>query len=269
MKRESLLLNHPWLIQRRVFTTKEAEKTLEWPKADLHAALSRLVQKGRLIRIKRGLFCLVPPGTSSLQRGYPQNWFLIAKALAGDQPYFISHYSAMHLHGMTSESIQTLFISCCKQRRVPKALRIPVRFVTVPKRRFWGLEEKWVTHEEKVRVSDLERTLLDILDRPDLAGGVSEIARGLWLAKKDIDASKLVLYAKGFDSLAAVKRLGFLIQKLNLGIQGVINQLNELVQSSTSFSFLDPTLKGEGRYLSEWRLRVNVDIAGILENLMS
>src|SRR3989338_6541305 len=174
MRRESLLLDNPFLIRKKVFTTNEAEESLQWSKTDLYSVLFRLVQKGKLVRIKRGLFCLVPPGTGDLKRGYPQNWFLIAKALAGDKPYFFSHYSAMHLHGMTSASIQTIFISRPEQRRVPKDLRIPVRFVTIPQKKLWGLEEKWVTNEEKVRVSDLERTVLDILDRPDLSGGISE-----------------------------------------------------------------------------------------------
>lgn len=269
MKRESILLDNPQLIQRKVFTTQDAEKTLGWSKADLHAVLFRLVEKGKLIRIKRGLFCLVPLGSPSLKKGYPQNWFLIAKALAGDKPYFISHYSAMQLHGMTSESIQTIFISRPEQRRVPKDLRIPIQFVTIPQKRFWGLEEKWVTHEEKVQVSDLQRTILDILDRPNLAGGISEIARGLWLAKKEINGSRLLGYAKRFDSLAAVKRLGFLMEHLELGPREVVLPLHELIRSSASFALLDPTSKQAGRYLSRWRLRINVDMVHIQQNLMT
>lgn len=269
MKRASILLDNPWFTQRKVFTTQDAERALGWSKADLHAVLFRLVGKGKLIRIKRGLFCLVPPGSSSFKRGYPQNWFLIAKALAGDKPYFISHYSAMQLHGMTGESIQTLFISRPVERRVPKDLRIPVRFVTIPQKRFWGLEEKWVTNEDKVHVSDLERTALDILDRPDLSGGISEIARGLWLTKKQINGSRLLEYAKRFDSSAAVKRLGYLMENLDLGLGEVIHPLHEFIRSSASFALLDPTSKQAGRYLSRWHLRINSDMAVVLKNLMT
>lgn len=269
MKRESLLLDNPFLIRKKVFTTREAAGALGWTKADLHPVLFRLGQKGKLVRIKRGLFCLVPPGTTDLERGYPQNWFLIAKALAEDKPYFISHYTAMHLHGMTSEAIQTIFISRPDQRRLPKNLRIPIRFVTISQKRFWGLGEKWVTNEEKVCVSDLERTVLDILDRPDLSGGISEIARGLWLAKKDIDVSKLAHYAKRFDSLAAVKRLGFLMENLDLAPEGAVNKMHKLIRLSTSYAFLDPTSKKEGKHLDRWRLRINVDILDIQKNLMT
>ncbi|OGX04744.1 MAG: hypothetical protein A3G87_03695 [Omnitrophica bacterium RIFCSPLOWO2_12_FULL_50_11] len=257
------------MIRKKVFTTNEAEESLQWSKTDLYSVLFRLVQKGKLVRIKRGLFCLVPPGTGDLKRGYPQNWFLIAKALAGDRPYFLSHYSAMQLHGMTTEAIQTLFISRPDQRRLPKDLRIPVRFITIPKERFWGLEEKWVTNEERVRVSDLERTILDILDRPDLSGGISEIARGLWLAKKEINGSKLLDYVKRFDSLASVKRLGFLMESFDLVSEEAIDKIHKFIQSSTSYAFLDPTSKKEGKYLDRWRLRINVDMVAIQKNLMT
>ena len=268
-KRESILLDSPVLIRKGVFTTRDAEQALAWSRADLHPVLSRLVKKGRLARIKRGLFCLVPPGSKDLKRGYPQNWFLIAKALAEGKPYFISHYSAMHLHGMTSESIQTIFISLSEQRRSPKDLRIPVRFVAIPKKRFWGLEDKWVTNEEKACVSDLERTILDILDRPDLSGGITEIARGLWLVKNEINVSRLVDYAKRFDSYAAAKRLGFLMEKLHLGPEKAVERIYEFIRPSTSYALLDPTSKQGGRHLDRWHLRLNVEMVDIEKNLMT
>ena len=269
MKREKSLLDHPWINQRRVFTTQEAGKALGWSDADLHATIFRLVEKGRLIRIKRGLFCLVPPGSSRFKKGYPQNWFLIAKALTEGESYYVSYYSAMHLHGMTSQSIQTIFVTLPKQRRVPANLQIPIRFVTVSREKLWGLEDKWVSNEEKVSISNLERTVLDILDRPDLAGGISEIARGLWLVKKNIDMLRLVSYATRFDSVAAVKRLGFLMEQLRLGPREIGEQLKKIVENSKSFALLDPTSGNQGPYLGKWHLRINVEMAQILDNLVT
>ncbi len=269
MIHESTLLDNASLIRKKVFTSKEAKEALGWSMTDVYSVLFRLIQKGRVVRIKRSLFCLVPPGVKDFKTGYPQNWFLIAKALAEDKPYFISHYSAVHLHGMTTEAVQTIFVSRPEQYRLPKDLRIPIQFVTVPQKKFWGIEEKWVTNEEKVSVSDLERTILDILDRPDLSGGISEIVRGLWIIKKEINMLKLVDQAKRFNSLAAAKRLGFLMEQLELGSQEVINQLHEFVKPSTSYSFLDPTAKKEGSYHNRWHLRANVDIVDIQKNIMT
>ena len=267
--RATYLIEHPVLIQKRIFSTGEVEKILGWPREKLHFMLSRLVKKGRLVRIKRDLYGLQPPGVKTLAKGYPFNWYLIAKALAGNKPYFISHYSAMQLQGMTSESIQTVFLSLAEQVSPPRALRIPIRFVTVSKRRFWGLEEKWVTNEEKVWVSDRERTVIDALDRSDLTGGITEVSRGLWLIKKDIDFSKLITYARRFESCAVAKRLGFLMEVLSMSTAKEREKLRQFALSAKGYAFLDPTLKKKGRCLSAWRLVLNQEPAALQKNLMT
>lgn len=261
------LIEHPVLIRKGIFSTHEAGTLLGWSHKEIHPILFRLVKKGRLIRLKRGLFCIQPLGTT--RPGYSQNWLLIAKALAGDNPYFISHYSAMQLQGMTGESIQTIFISMSEQHRPPQHLQIPIRFVTVPKKRFWGLEEKWVTQEAKVWTSDRERTIVDTLDRPDLAGGISEITRGLWMVRKDIDFLKLISYAKRLDSYAAAKRLGFIMEKMGIGQAKEIEKLRDFTKESSSYAFLDPTIGKTGRYADRWHLRINQDAAVFEKNLMT
>ena len=266
-RRGSDLMEHPALIRKGIFSSDEARHALGWSPSEVHPILFRLVKKGRLVRIKRGLFCIQPLGTS--RPGYSQNWLLIASRLAGNKPYFISYYSAMQLHGMTGESIQTIFISRVEQHRPPQNLQMPIRFVTVPQKRFWGLEEKWATQEAKVWVSERERTILDILDRPDLAGGISEIARGLWMVRKDIDSSKLIAYARRLDSYAAAKRLGFLMEKMEIGTAKEIEKLHDFIKNSSSYAFLDPTAEKTGRYFNRWHLRINQDMTLIEKNLMT
>lgn len=266
-RRGADLIEHPILIRKRIFSTHEAGTLLGWSHKEIHPILFRLVKKGRLIRLKRGLFCVQSLGVT--KPGYSQNWLLIARALAGDKPYFISYYSAMQLHGMTGESVQTVFISMSEQHQPPRHLQIPIRFVAVPQKRFWGLEEKWVTQEAKVRTSDRERTIVDILDRPDLAGGISEIVRGLWMVQKEIDPSKLVTYAKWFASYAAAKRLGFLMEKMSIGQGKDIEKLHNFTKESPSYAFLDPTASKAGRYLDRWHLRINRDTAMLEKNLMT
>ncbi len=268
--RGSNLLEHPALIRKGIFSSHEAARILGWSLKEIHPILFRLVKKGKLARIKRGLFCIQPPGNSGLTRsGYSQNWLLIAKALAGNNPYFISYYSAMQLHAMTGQSIQTVFMSLPVQFRLPNQLQIPIHFVTISPKRFWGLEEKWVTQEAKVWVTDKERTVLDILDRPDLAGGFSEICRALWMIRNDIDSSKLIAYAKRFASYAAAKRLGFIMEEMSIGQGNDIEKLSHFIKSSSSYALLDPTAKKTGCYLKDWHLLVNQDITLIKRNLIT
>lgn len=263
------LLEAPTLIQKGIFSSEEAELLLKYPRRKLHAVLFRLVQKGKLIRIKKGLFVMRPPGTEGLLKGYPCNWFLVARSLCEGAPYFVSHYSAMHLHGMTSEAIRTVFLSRPDQKRVPKGLRIPLQFVTVSRKNFWGFEEKWVTNEEKVFVSDLERTVLDILDRPDLAGGILEIARGIWLVREKLNFNKLIYDLKRFGSQAVAKRLGYLMSLMEIGTEDDLKEIHSVFEDSGAFAFLDPTVKKGGQYLSVWRLVINIDPDEIKGNLVT
>lgn len=266
---EDKLLNQADLIRMGIFSTQDAEKILAAPKGKLNPALFRLVKKGRLIRIKRSLFCIQPPGTKDSGISYPCNWYLIAKALCAEQPYFISHYSAMQLHGMTTQPVQTIFVSRLIQNRPPRQLRIPIRFITVPKKHFWGLEEKWVTNEEKVRVSNVERTILDALDRVDLSGGITEIARGLELCKQDLQVAELVESAKRFYSDAALKRLGFLLETLAIGSAGDFEKLRRRLANSKSYTLLDPTLKTTGHYTGSWRLIINHNLNNVIRDISS
>lgn len=267
--RGSLLLDNPELWRKQVFSFQEASRMLSCPGQALHAILYRLVRKGKLLRIKRGLFAFNVRGNGPSQTGYPQNWYVVGRALAEKAPYFFSYYTAMHLHGMTTESVQTLFMSLAKQRRLSANLKIPLYWVAVRPETFWGLEELWVTHEEKVWASNLERTIIDILDRPDLSGGILEIARGLELVKRKIDYRKLAAYARRFGSFAAAKRLGFLCEILSLGSEQAPKSLQKFVKRSASYALFDPTLAVKGSYLSRWHLRVNLEPDEIKRNLMT
>lgn len=261
--------NSAELVRKSVFSTRDAASELKITPAQANALLFRLTKQGKIIRVKRGLFCIVPPGVRDNPKGYPCNWYLIVRSLMGKLPYYISHYSAMHLHGMTAESVQTVFASCARQLRVPASVRIPVRLITVPAERFWGIEEKWITNEERARVSDLERTIIDSLDRLDLTGGLSELARGVWLVKGRLNPGRLVEYAGRFRSYAAAKRLGFLMEELQIGSGEEIERLRQFISESASYAPLDPTRQNAGHYVHRWRLRVNYGPDELKKNLMT
>jgi predicted transcriptional regulator of viral defense system len=111
--------------------------------------------------------------------------------------------------------------------------------------------------EEQVQVSDLERTILDGLVRPDLCSGVSDVAKGLWIRKDDLNWEKLVSYAHRLGNQAAAKRLGYLLELYNLASESIRDSLCDLV--GPSYALLDPLLPAEGRYLACWRLRINLN----------
>ena len=62
--------------------------------------------------------------------------------------------------------------------------------------------------------SDLEKTLVDCVDRPELCGGIPEVVRIVSNAFETgrVSLQKLVSYVKRFGSHAVAQRLGFIIE---------------------------------------------------------
>jgi predicted transcriptional regulator of viral defense system len=130
------------------------------------------------------------------------------------------------------------------------------RFVRCKPSDVFGTAEEWVDKQQKVVVSDIERTVVDGLKQPEHRGGVAEIAKGLCMRRTDVSASKLVDYALRLGIGAVIRRLGYLMEAYAVGAPMEIARLRATLTST--YSLLDPVLPTEGRFLARWRLRLNV-----------
>jgi predicted transcriptional regulator of viral defense system len=130
------------------------------------------------------------------------------------------------------------------------------RFVRCKPENFFGYTDHWATKTEKVQVSDLERTIVDGLKQPEYCGGFSEIAKGFWMRREDIDPGKLVDYALKINVGAVMRRLGFLLELLEMEASRELERLRERL--TMTYSILDPVMPAEGKFLARWRLKLNV-----------
>lgn len=129
-------------------------------------------------------------------------------------------------------------------------------FVRCAKEQLFGIVHTWIDKNEKVRVSDLERTLLDGLKLPSYCGGVSEVAKGFAMKRESIDPQKLVDYSLKLDVGAIHRRLGFLMELYNIG-ERIHWELLQKTLTAT-YQLLDPDLPQEGHCIAKWRLRLNI-----------
>lgn len=238
-----------------VFTLAEAQEITKTDYKSTAELVSYLRKKEWLIKIKAGKYAIAP--VASGRGTYPvYNWLLIARELVSPYPYYISHYSALSLHNMTIHPVIGVYLSSPHRFRKPKIPGVDFRFICCAKKKLWGREETWVSKQEKVWVSEIERTILDCLARPDLCGGLSELAQGLWMKRNQLDYNKLTRAAHKLGINAVSKRLGFLLELFDLGKTG-IPALKSQIKNSLDYVSLDPTLPRRGKYLSKWRLLVN------------
>lgn len=240
---------------KTIFSITEAQEIYGKNRYATGDFLSDLVKRGILARIKAGVFLILQVGNENTQL---RNWPVIARELAGKDPYFISHTSAMRIHGMTSHPIFNVYLTVQKRKRDKTLSNITYHFVYTKQKHFWGQIAHWVTKQEQVQVSDLERTILDGLDRPALCGGLTDVARGIWSAQKNINLEKLKQYAEKFRTKAAVKRLGFILETLNIASDWTPTLL-ELIETAKDYVALDPQGPKEGKHMSRWRLQLNLN----------
>ncbi len=239
-----------------IFTLDDALEIYGRGRQETTHFLRDLVNRGVLARIKSGVFIILKMGQENTQLS---NWPIIARILGGTENYYISHYSAMRLHGMTTHPLTIVIITMPKKRAAKKIQDVSYQFIYCKPSHFWGICELWVTKQEKVNVSDLERTFLDALERPDLCGGIKEIVRGIWSKQNQINWNKLVEYSKKYHTKAAVKRLGFILEMLQLGNDN-LSWLENVISTGKDYILLDPDGDKLGKHLSRWRIQLNMNI---------
>lgn len=241
---------------RRIFSVADALAVTGKSYKATTALLGELTRRGWLVRLVRGQYLIVPL-EAGLESSPMADRYVVAHEVLSPLPYYISHYSAMELHQMTTQPLNTVYVTIPRQRSSRTIADVAYRFVYANPRAFWGSELIWVTATDQVQVSDLEKTLLDCAARPDLCGGLAELAKGLWLRKDDLVESRLVAYVRRLNHRAAAARLGFLMETYGMGQPETITALQGLV--TDSYALLDPTLPDDGSYRAHWRLRVNLD----------
>jgi predicted transcriptional regulator of viral defense system len=217
--------------------------------------LHKASKRGLVSKLKRGLFVIVPPELGSSIE-YSGNPYVVARYLAGSVPYFLSHASAMELHRMVTQPQLTVFVSSTKRILSQTIRGTQFRFVLLQPAQYFGNAKIWVTKQEPVEVSDLERTIIDGLRQPEYCGGITEVAKGLRMRRSDIQVNKLLDYATRLGVSSVTGRLGYLLELYEIADQDQLKTLQHLL--GTAYVALDPVLPHEGPYVAKWRLQLNI-----------
>jgi len=240
---------------RPMFRLKEVQKILHLDEASSRSFVRKLVNRGIITRLKPGLFVLIPFELGQ-ECEYMGNPLLVAREIMGGKDYYLCHGTAMEIHGMVTQPQLVVYVATLKSRRPVNVLGTEFRFIHSQKKFFFGLSDHWVTKQEKVRVSDLERTVIDGLKQPGYCGGLTEVAKAFWIRHQDMNISRLIEYAVKISVGAVIRRLGFLLELYNIGTPEDKKFLHSCV--TETYVRLDPLLPSEGKFLRRWRLQLNV-----------
>jgi predicted transcriptional regulator of viral defense system len=228
--------------------------------------LSKLAKKGVTQRVGRGKYIVIPADIVYGRKSYVADPLVLISELLKETEYYVAYYSAAHVHGLTEQLPFKTTVAVTKQMRAIRAGNIYVDFVNLKKSRFFGYEEIRYS-DATFNVSDMEKTLIDSVDRPELCGGISEVIRIMSNAFETghVNQKKMVSYVKKFDGHAVAQRLGFIMeyvqQRKNLQVEpDTLNELLELVGSK--IYPLDVKSSKKGEISKKWKI---INNAGYLE----
>ncbi|MDO9210919.1 MAG: transcriptional regulator [Deltaproteobacteria bacterium] len=240
---------------RVIFRLKDIQKILALNNANARNFVRKLVGRGIVTRLKPGLFILVPFELGK-EREYAGNPLVLARELFNGKNYYLSHGTAMEIHGMVTQPQFVIQVATPKKIRSIHIMGTEFRFIPCKSEWFFGLIHHWVTKQEMVTVSDLERTVIDGLRQPEHCGGVSEVAKGIWMRREALHVGRLIEYALKIDVGAVIRRLGYIMELYEIGSQTDRKIL--LDHLTDTYVRLDPVLPAEGKFFRRWRLQLNV-----------
>ncbi len=245
----------------RVFTmdrARELAPSVGLSEGYLRQALHYLVRSGWLVRLRKGLYALsgAVPGVT------PAHEFEVAMALV--DPAAISHWSALHHHGLTEQVPRKVFVLTTTEATVPRPKRgnskgrylvgdVAYQFIQVKPERYFGTEKAWV-NEARVTVTDPERTLIDGLSRPKYCGDFSEVLHAFAARGDELELERTIDYAFRMDA-ATVKRLGWVLNHQRFELSR-LKPLKDL--PIKGYRRLDPTGPRKGPCDKRWMVQVNL-----------
>jgi len=246
---------------KRLFTYEDVAKAYGSNNGGLHKLLSTLVKRGWLQRFEKGKY-LILPFEAGREGEWTEHEFIIASYLI--EPYYIGFRSALNYYGYTEQVSRTVFIASTR-RKLKSALEISgvtYRFVYMKDRKFFGVSQITL-NGYKVNISDREKTIVDCLDRLEYSGGISEVAKAISYGRGELDFVKMAEYARKIGNGAVVKRLGYLLEKLEIISDAAIGIFRESL--GNSYALLDTLAGHQGRHVERWKVIVNVPDNDILQ----
>jgi predicted transcriptional regulator of viral defense system len=230
-----------------------------------HRVIENLVRKGWLTRLKRGRYLTLPPeyGPENLGENNP-----LALASAILDPSYIGWWTAASYHGFTTQKPRMISVAALRQfpSRVIEGHQI--RFVKIIPRKFFGFQRENLYGRE-ICISTPAKTLVDCVDRPDLAGGAAEITRIVLGASTTIDPHEMTEVALKMKSTATLQRLGFLAdlvgwewpQEIFQKIHGAIPPSRRITLGRSEFR------EGDLGYVNRWGIFVHATTADLLADV--
>ena len=185
-------------LNNALITVDEAKKEFS-SENGLYSALKRLTDSGKIVKLKGGLYATINPLTKDI---FP-NRFEIATALY--KGAYCAYHTAMEYYGMATQMFNDVHI-ITSVRYSPVVIE-DLQYISFINEYSGGVAENF--NNAPIRITEIERTVVDCMDRPLTAGGLEEVYLGLGMVSY-CSEEKILKHLQGYNKKILYKKAGYL-----------------------------------------------------------
>jgi predicted transcriptional regulator of viral defense system len=237
---------------------EDVQTTLAVSRTQAAKLLSRWAEQGWLRRVGRGTYIPVQLELREAEQVIQDPWVLVPALF---DPAYIGGRTAAEHWDLTEQIFRDILVFTARPVRHKTAKRQGVVFSLkhTKEESIFGTKTVWRS-QTRIAVSDIHRTIIDMLDDPATGGGIQHVADcfAQYMQREERDPRLLIEYANRLGNGAVLKRLGFLAERHPRG--DVLIDAAKL-RLTKGYAKLDPALECS-RLITRWRLWVPTSWAG-------
>lgn len=222
--------------------------------------LSRLVEKGELVSLRKGFYLIIPPRYSKSRQVPIQ---LYAEKLFDylHRNYYMAFYSAAKFHGASHQQIQRDYVMI-EQPKLYDIIKetIHINFMTTVK---WPEKNiiKKTSDAGFFKISSPALTAIDLIHHQTKLGGINRILAVLEELTEVITAEDITDLLSWYPYKSTLQRFGFLLEELGAH-QNLIPPILERLKEEPYYPVLiSPRSKLKaGAVTNIWKVDVNVKL---------
>lgn len=231
---------------------EDVETTLSVPRTQAAKLLSRWASQGWLRRAGPGVYIPVQLALRNSAQVIEDPWVLVPALF---DPAYIGGRTAAEHWDLTEQIFRDIFVFTVRPVRQKSVQSQGALFSLkhVKEELIFGIKTIWRS-QTRVQVSDVHRTIIDMLNDPAVGGGIQHVADcfAQYMKREDSEPRVLIEYADRLGNGAVFKRLGFLAEGHPRG-ESLIDAAR--IRLSKGYAKLDAALNCE-KLITRWRLRV-------------
>lgn len=233
------------LAKYPVFTIEDVKKLTD-NKKTAYTQLNRLMKKGLIKKIRKNIYSAVNPTTGQMVAIRYQ----IACAITSTA--YISHHSAFEYYGLANQVFYEVYVSSETKFNHFEYDYVTYKYVS-SKMEEGVVEAKNTTG---IRITDLERTVIDSIRDFNKIGGFEELINCLE-GVHYLDEIKLKRYLDIYNTQGLYQKAGYLLEHYRKEMQ-LSKEFVEYCKSKIGKSrrYLVSETKENSYYISEWELMV-------------